>query len=87
MQALIVVSICEKVKKICNEKKRYYFYFAGNYKGNKINRIIVVSNLNCDIRVDEEYILNLEILNIEKNRLITNLINSTPIKKICYVTK
>jgi hypothetical protein len=84
MKKVLVVSICEKVKKIKNKHYSYEFHFIGFLHGQKIRKINVQVESKVEIELDEEYILYLDILNIKGELLETKLIKCKPIKKICY---
>ena len=85
MKSVIVVSICEKVKKMNGGNLLYEFHFRGFLSGYRITKVFVESERIKDIIVNEEYVLYLEIIKIEQTYLYTRLLKSKALKNICYV--
>lgn len=66
---MLLVSKC-----IGSDSKYYHFHFKGNYKGIDINHIKLCKN-NSAIKVDCNYMINIDVIDIKGSIILANIID------------
>jgi hypothetical protein len=74
MKTIVVMSRCRSIVKNRNNQFKYIFHFKGFYMGMKLSSIIVESRDVLEVQCNEDYLLYLSLINIEKGNVITQLI-------------
>lgn len=83
MIKIIAISRLLRVK--AHKSKHFYeFHFKGFYKGMKIKKIILISMEPLNLKVKEDYLLNLDFLFVKDEKLISKLVDYKNLENISW---
>jgi hypothetical protein len=69
MKNVIIVSKCTKISNYSESENNYSFHFKGVFAGDLLKEVILRGSKDLNVKVDEEYLIYVQIVALEKNTL------------------
>lgn len=80
------ITAISRLLRVKTHKSRHFyeFHFKGFFRGMKIKKIILISRKPLNLKVKEDYLLNLDFLFVKDEKLISKLLDHKSLENISW---